>query len=176
MYENNLPHKRYAQTLKFLKSVVPPPANVLDLGVVNPFSGIMGKEGYQVSNTKGEDLDLHPQTASSSEYDIVTGFEILEHLVAPFNVLTQIRTQKLVVTIPLNLWFAKAYYHKTDPRDRHFHEFEDWQFDWLLEKSGWNIIKREKWTSPVKKVGIRPILRIFTPRYYAVYAEKKTIR
>ena len=57
-------------------------------------------------------------------------------------------------------------------RDRHYHEFEDWQFDWLLEKAGWNIKKRQKWTSPISKIGIRPILRKFTPRYYAVYAEK----
>ena len=30
---------------------------------------------------------------------------------------------------------------------------------WLLEKAGWNIKKTEKWTSPVKRVGFRPILR-----------------
>ncbi|MCW8980959.1 MAG: methyltransferase, partial [Altibacter sp.] len=52
-------------------------------------------------------------------------------------------------------------------------EFEDWQFDWLLEKAGWTIKKREKFTNPVKKIGIRPILRRFTPRYYLVYAERR---
>ena len=31
---------------------------------------------------------------------------------------------------------------------------------------------RQKWTNPTKKIGIRPILRWFTPRYYIVYAEK----
>ena len=55
---------------------------------------------------------------------------------------------------------------------RHYHEFEDWQFDWLLEKSNWEIEKKEKWTSPIKKIGFRPILRKFTPRYYIVYATK----
>jgi hypothetical protein len=29
--------------------------------------------------------------------------------------------------------------------DRHYHEFEDWQLDWLLEKTGWKIIDSQKW-------------------------------
>jgi hypothetical protein len=47
------------------------------------------------------------------------------------------------------------------------------QFDWLLEQTGWQVQEREKWTSPINKVGFRPILRKFTPRYYAIYATKK---
>ena len=43
-----------------------------------------------------------------------------------------------MVCVPLNLWFASAYRNKTDLWDRHYHEFEDWQFDWLLEKAGWH--------------------------------------
>ena len=42
-------------------------------------------------------------------------------------------------SVPLRLWFANAYRNKSDQRDQHFHEFEDWQFDWLLEKAGWKI-------------------------------------
>ena len=105
--------------------------------------------------------------------DVVTAFEILEHLVAPYNVLSSINSERLVATIPLNLWFSKAYRSKHDPWDRHYHEFEDWQFNWLLEKSGWEIIDSQKWISRVKINGIRPLLRNFTPRYYAVYAERK---
>jgi hypothetical protein len=41
---------------------------------------------------------------------------------------------------------------------RHYHEFEDWQLDWLLEKTGWKIIDSQKWTNPVNKFGIRPLL------------------
>jgi len=79
-------------------------------------------------------------------------------------------TDKLLVTVPLRLWFASAYRNTNDPRDCHYHEFEDWQLDMLLEKAGWHIVYREKWTHPVGKWGIRPLLRLFTPRYYAVYA------
>ena len=78
-----------------------------------------------------------------------------------------------MASVPLKLWFSAAYRSKTDPWDRHYHEFEDWQFDWLFEKAGWEIKKREKFTNPVKKIGFRPLLRMFTPRYYLVYAERK---
>lgn len=173
MYEETFPEKRFNKTLKFLKEVVPPPAQVLDLGVKNPFSEIMLHNNYRVTNTGGEDLDLVTDAVKNPEYDLVTAFEIFEHLLAPFNILRDIQAPKLVATVPLDLWFSKAYQNKNDERDRHYHEFEDWQFDWLLEKAGWNIIKKEKWTNPVNKIGIRPILRRFTPRYYAVYAERR---
>ena len=169
---HKLPSKRYAETLQFLQSVLPAPATILDLGIRNPFSEIMEENGYTVYNTEGEDLDLLPETVKKYNIDAVTAFEIFEHLIAPFNVLRAIESSKLIATIPLDLWFAKAYRSKTDKWDRHYHEFEDWQFDWLLEKSGWKINEREKWTSPIHKIGFRPILRKYTPRYYAVYAER----
>ena len=126
-----------------------------------------------MTNTSGEDLDLNTTAVKNTTVDAVTAFEIFEHLLAPFNVLKAIETDKLVASIPLKLWFSPAYQSKTDKWDRHYHEFEDWQFDWLLEKAGWEIKKREKFTHPVKKLGFRPILRLFTPRYYLVYAERK---
>ena len=173
MYDK-LPKKRYNLTLQFLNEVLPAPATILDLGVRNPFSEIMEQNGYTVYNTSGEDLDLVPEIVKEFDVDAVTAFEIFEHMISPFNVLREIPCTKLIATIPLNLWFASAYRSKTDMWDRHYHEFEDWQFDWLLEKSGWDIQKTKKWTNPVQKIGIRPILRSFTPRYYAVYAEKSS--
>ena len=173
MYEKTFPNKRYAKTVQFLNEVLPQGSTVLDLGVANPFSEIMKKEGYMVTNTSGEDLDLNTTAVKNTPVDAVTAFEIFEHLLAPFNVLKAIETDKLVASIPLKLWFAPAYQSKTDKWDRHYHEFEDWQLDWLLEKAGWEIKKRKKFTHPVKKIGLRPILRLFTPRYYLVYAERK---
>jgi len=170
---SQLPKKRYRHTIDFLQKVLPAPATILDLGVRNPFCEIMEQHGYTVYNTDGEDLDLLPETVKKYKVDAVTAFEIFEHLLAPFNVLRTIESTKLIASIPLDLWFAKAYRSKTDKWDRHYHEFEDWQFDWLLEKSGWKIKTSEKWTSPINQIGFRPILRKFTPRYYAIYAEKK---
>ena len=164
--------KRFSHTIDFLQKAVPAPATILDLGTRNKFSEVMEQYGYTVLNTKGEDLDLLPEVVKDYKVDVVTAFEIFEHLLSPFSVLKAIEAPKLVATIPLNLWFAKAYRNKNEEWDRHFHEFEDWQFDWLLDKTGWKIIETKKWTSPVNKLGIRPILRKFTPRYYAVYAER----
>lgn len=174
MYENNFPNKRYRHTLAFLKKHIDPSETILDLGVENPFSEIMKSNGYQVTNTKGEDLDIDFEKAANSDADVVTAFEIFEHLVAPFNILKEIKANKLVASIPMRLWFSPAYRSKTDPWDRHYHEFEDWQFDWLLEKAGWTIKDSAKWTNPTKKLGFRPLLRFFTNRYYIVYAERNT--
>ncbi len=172
MYEKTYPNKRFKHTAEFLEKHISKNATILDLGVENPFSSIMKNLGYQVENTSGEDLDLDSRAIENSEADVVTAFEIFEHLLSPYTVLQSIKANKMVASIPLRLWFSPAYRSKTDMWDRHFHEFEDWQFDWLLEKAGWKIIAREKWTNPTKKIGIRPILRWFTPRYYIVYAER----
>lgn len=164
--------RRYNYTLEFLQSVLPAPATVLDLGVRNELSEVMESYGYKVINTSGEDLDEIYSAVENNEIDAVTSFEIFEHMLAPYNILKRIKAKKLITTVPLKLWFAKAYKSDTDAWDRHYHEFEDWQFDWLLEKKGWQIKQTKKWTSPVNVIGFRPILRKFTPRYYAVYAER----
>lgn len=174
MYEKTFPNKRFQHTLTFLEKHISKNETILDLGVENPFSKIMAEQGFSVENTKGEDLDLDYGSVQNSEATVVTAFEIFEHLIAPFNILREIKADKLVASIPMRLWFSTAYKSKTDPWDRHYHEFEDWQFDWLLEKSGWEIKDRAKWTNPVKKIGIRPLLRSFTPRYYIVYAERNS--
>ena len=174
MYEKTFPNKRFKHTLSFLQKHINTSESILDLGVENPFSKIMIQEGFKVENTKGEDLDIDFTTIQDSNSDVVTAFEIFEHLVSPFSVLKEIKANKLVASVPMRLWFAKSYQSKTDLWDRHYHEFEDWQFDWLLEKSGWKIKDSAKWTNPVKKIGFRPLLRSFTPRYYIVYAERKS--
>lgn len=173
MYENNFPNKRYQLTLNFLKKHITTSDKILDLGVSNPFSEILIDNGFTVENTTGEDLDTNQGALLTKDYDVVTAFEIFEHLLNPFTVLQKIKSDKILVSVPLKLWFANAYRSKTDKWDRHYHEFEDWQLDWLLEKTGWKIIEGIKFTNPVKKIGFRPLLRTFTPRYYLIYAERK---
>ncbi|REG85173.1 methyltransferase [Winogradskyella sediminis] len=172
MYENTFPNKRFKLTLQFLQKHISTSESILDLGVKNPFSEIMISEGFSVENTTGEDLDEDTSAIKNSSAAVVTAFEIFEHLLSPYEVLKSIKTDKLLISVPLKLWFSSAYKSKTDMLDRHYHEFEDWQLDWLLEKTGWQIKDRQKWTNPVNKLGIRPILRRFTPRYYIVYAER----
>lgn len=165
--------KRYDKTWSFIQSTVSQNESILDIGTPNPFSDLLKAKGFTVSNTSGVDLDESPESIMQYDADIVTAFEIFEHLLNPLGVLKAIKSDRLFASIPLSLWFAKAYRNKNDRWDQHFHEFEDWQFDWLLEKGGWEIVRREKWTSPTKINGIRPILRLFTPRYYIVEARRK---
>ena len=172
MYENNFPKKRFRITLEFLKQFVSKDDRILDLGIINPFSDILLKEGFNVTSTEGEDLDLDTTIVKKDDFDVVTAFQIFEHMIVPFNVLNDAKATKLIASVPLKLWFSSAYRSKTDKWDRHFHEFEYWQFNWLLEKSGWEVKKSIQFTSPVKKIGFRPILRLFTPRFYLVYAER----
>lgn len=163
---------RFKRTLSFIKKSSYKPELILDLGSENTLSKIMNQHGYQIKNTS-IDLDKDPTALSNFTADTVTAFEILEHLLNPLGVLENLTANHLFATVPLRLWFSTAYRNENDPWDQHFHEFEDWQFDWLLNHAGWEIIRREKWTSPVKKIGIRPLLRLVTPRYYAVEAVRK---
>ena len=172
MYTNNVHQKRFQKTLAFLNQNIEKGSHILDLGVQNPMSELMKANGYKVENTHGEDLDEDQTGLINSNAEVVTAFEILEHLLSPYHVLKSIRAKKLVVSVPLKIWFSRAYRSKTDMRDRHFHEFEDWQFNWLLEKTGWKIIASQKWINPPESFGVRSLLRYFTPRHYIVYAEK----
>ena len=86
MYKK-LPTYRYKKTLKMLKEVCPAPSVIFDLGVRNPFSEIMKQNNYKVYNTSGEDLDDNHQLNIPDDVDLVTGFEILEHLVSPYPLL-----------------------------------------------------------------------------------------
>lgn len=172
MYANNSHHKRFQKTLDFLNQHIDRGTSILDLGVENPLSELMKAHGHKVENTQGEDLDENQKVLVNSKAEVVTAFEILEHLLSPYQVLKSIKAHKLLVSVPLKLWFSSAYRSKTDLRDRHFHEFEDWQLDWLLEKTGWKIVASEKWINPPESFGVRSLLRYFTPRHYIVYAEK----
>ncbi len=171
-YEPNL---RYNNTISFIKKHVGHCNKVLDLGTQNEFSEIMEKNGFTVFNTSGEDLDFKPEVVTQfDDIEFVTALEICEHLLNPLWALKKLPSNRLIASVPLSLWFARAYRNESDEWDRHYHEFESWQFDWLLEKAGWKIIDTEKWPIPTRDFGVRPLLRSFVPRIYIVYAERVT--
>ena len=112
----------------------------------------MKAAGYQVENTKGEkNLDDNYMGYAQKEVDCVTAFEIFEHMLAPYNILKNIKSERLIASVPLKLWFASAYWNEADDWDKHYHEFEIKQFKFLLEKAGWTIKDQELWTSPDPK-------------------------
>lgn len=168
--------KRFLKTLDIVLKTIPPPAKILDLGPVNPISQMMSESDYDVTNTpKDMDLDYAADSdlIKDKSFDAVTCFEVFEHLVNPFGILDNLGADLLITTVPLKLWFSPgAYWNEQDKFDRHFHEFEDRQFDMLLEKTHWKIVQSEKWIYPSKKFGVRPFLRSFYPRYYLVVAER----
>tara|TARA_Y100001954_G_scaffold44375_1_gene46314 strand:+ start:1241 stop:1765 length:525 start_codon:yes stop_codon:yes gene_type:complete len=167
---------RYRNTLSFLKKHAPPPCRVLDLGTKNEFSEIMIENGYTVINTNGEDLDCDFKNIINQKVDLVTAFEIFEHMLAPYNILKALKTPKLIASVPLNLWFADSYWNENDDWDKHYHEFEPKQFDFLMKKTNWKILNSKKWSPPYQfNLGIRPIIRSFTNRYYIVHCEKKYV-
>ena len=134
---------------------------------------ILKNEGFSVENTKGENLDFDYSAYTDTNVDLITSFEIFEHMLAPFNILRELKTDKLIASVPLKLWFTDAYWNDNNDWDKHYHEFEIKQFNFLLKQTGWVIKDFETWTSSDwRKIGIRPILRHFTPRYYIVYCEK----
>ena len=80
-----------------------------------------------------------------------------------------VKETKELIIVYVNYTKFKRWYEAYSLYDyMHF----DADKDWLLEKTGWKIMDRKKWTNPVKKFGLRPLLRKFTNRYYIVYAEK----
>ena len=68
-------------------------------------------------------------------------------MLAPFNLLNSIKDKKLIASIPLKLWFANAYWNDEDDWDKHYHEFEPKQFEFLLNRTNWKIVDSEKWKS-----------------------------
>lgn len=164
---------RFKNTLDFLSDLNIESSNILNLGPDNPLSYFLKQRGYKITNTdENQDLDVDYEIVKYNKYDVVVGFEILEHLVSPFPLLKSITAKKLVISVPLSLWFAETYWNENDPYDRHYHEFEPRQLEMLLNKAGWKIIKEKKFISKSKSLGFRYFLRLIYPRYYFVYCER----
>ena len=68
----------------------------------------MEDEGFKVYNSSGQDFDDDFELELPNDVDLITGFEILEHLVSPYPLLKNLKCNKLFVTVPLKLWFANA--------------------------------------------------------------------
>lgn len=176
VYRDNKTHLIRANwTVDFVKKHLPSGSKILDLGPKNALSKRLESEGYLVQNAYSNDLDAEFDCASQAGFDAFTSFEVFEHMVSPMPLLKSIQAPLLITSIPLSLWFAKAYRGdlNDDPFDEHYHEFEPWQFELLLRKSGWNIEEVEYHRSYKPwSFGLRPLLRRVYPRYMLVFASR----
>ncbi|MBS2212594.1 hypothetical protein KEM09_14345 [Carboxylicivirga mesophila] len=172
---------RFRLTEQFLhKTLGNASCEILDIGARNRMSEYLLSKDFKVESThEGIDFDmLNDELKAYEQKEVTTAFEVLEHLFDPMNFLNKIPTDKLILTVPLQLWFSKPYMH-VPIKDGghvaygHFHEFVIEQLHMVLDKTGWKIIYDEKWKSaPRVPLGIRPLLRYFYPSVYAVYCER----
>ena len=130
MYQNASHDKRYRKTLSFLEKHVPKGSSILDLGVKNPLSQLMEQQGYNVENTSGEDLDEDKSALIQSKAEVVTAFEILEHLLSSYELLKK-KIRPKVATI------------YTGPPDVFFN-FKYGKLDWRSLEFKFNTLKRNK--------------------------------
>ena len=103
MYKKTSHKKRYQRTFSFLKTHISKESKILDLGVENPFSKFLKSKGFKIENTNGEDLDEDLSAVLDTDADVITAFEILEHLLSPYVLLKKIKAKKLLISVPLKL-------------------------------------------------------------------------
>ncbi len=128
---------RYNRSVNFIKTNVGTNVPILDLGIRNSLSEYIESKGFKVINTDGENLDDEFLKYADRDVELITAFKIFEHMLAPYNFLKHVKTKKLVASVPLKLWFTSAYWNDEDDWDKHYHEFEKKQFDFLLKQAGW---------------------------------------
>lgn len=168
--------KRYKRTLWLVDRFAFPYIWIYDMGLKNELGDLIGGNYFVMNNFLFPynyldfDEDQRQISALSGNSDMTTSFEVFEHLLNPYTVLKAIRSERLLCTVPLKVWFSRAYWGKDD-FDQHYHEFEVRQFLKLLDKTGWEVKEYGKWR--IGGFGIRPFLRYFFPSYLWVYAERR---
>jgi len=123
--------------------------SVLDAGGENDFAKALGIKSFIVS-------DLNYPFTTSYKYDLVTSFEVIEHLQNPLIYLESIKSclknnGQLCLTTPVR-WIFKGKYH--------FHEFNELELLDILNMAGFRVIKMTRIPAyNLKHLGIRPVIR-----------------
>jgi len=152
--------KRAKETIKFCN--FSKNAIVLDIAENNKMSiYIADEKNITIVNTSG-DLDYVIIPDVDIKYKYVTCFQIIEHLMNPrlfFDNLYRIATEDVILYLsyPSRL---KIMWND----EEHFHEYDRLRFEYLLKKTGWEIVREKKIYVSIIPNGIRPLVRNFMPQ------------
>lgn len=165
---------RYIITKEYCERYIPKNSIVLDLGYENSLTKYLESK-YRVKNTEWN-LDKQPAKINNLwDYEYITSFEVFEHLLNPYSVLSAAMTgTKLLCSVPLRVFYSKPHWQDEDYK-QHYHEFIPREFFKLLEKTGFEILFSKEHCI-VKNFGIRQLITALfrVKRYLFVVAEKMT--
>ena len=159
--------KRYRKTLEFVNSI-PTFGNVLSIGELSDIDVKIAQELTLKHYYTEGDLDYpgwqivgeHP-----GRFDNVFIFEVIEHLINPMLMLTELKryidkNTQIFISYPQS--FLKKYMSP-----KHFHEMDVDRFEYMIDKAGYRIETAtsittyfDKWYYPL--IGIRPLLKTIT--------------
>ena len=130
----------------------------------NDLSKQMGVEKHItiVNTTSDLDYEIIPEIKLRVKIKYVTCFEVIEHLMNPrlfFDTLYNITDANVILYLsypsrPKIMW----------NNEEHFHEYDRLRFDYLLNTTGWKVIKEKKIYVNRLPNGIRPFIRNFIPQ------------
>ncbi|SVD45776.1 uncharacterized protein METZ01_LOCUS398630, partial [marine metagenome] len=158
---------RWKKTLLFLNQFQA--CSGLDIGNRTPLTKQL--EAHYNCSFKNTTIDLD-EGQLIGEYDVITAFEIIEHLFNPLHLLTEISQVlkdegKLYLSTPkgkpLFLW-----------SEEHFHEMHEKSLMNLINRAGFKMIRKETiLIHPLSFyfTGLRPFFRLFYERYWLIELE-----
>lgn len=159
--------KRTRETIAFCD--IPRYSTVLDIGEPNYLAIQMGREKrVTVINTTSDlDYEIKPEGV----YDYVTCFEVIEHLLNPRTFFDNLHgvTKKLSRVFLSYPSRPKWFWNDAE----HFHEYDRMRFEYLLDKTGWEIVREKPIYVRRWPTGIRPLLRNFMPQTTVYELRKK---
>ncbi len=165
---------RLKRTQNLLSHYLKKDTKVLDLGPDNLMRRkLVHHFGNQFNGTGTLDLNRNYSEIECVSEDLITSFEVFEHLFNLFPVLKRLRkfNRPMICSVPLRFPLSKQYWTE-EYHDRHYNEFESNQIRWILSESGFKIVKEEYWFLDWNVQGVRPFLRSFLlPSWIALVCE-----
>ena len=155
-------HIRWEQTLIFLRKDKKCKIG-LDIGDKSPMTEQLEQYFNCKFNNTNIDLDFDDLCG---KYEIVTAFEIIEHLFNPLHFLIQVKNiLNENGTLYLSTPKGKPYFLWSED---HYHEMREDRLRALIDRAGFSIIrKKEIRIHPLKFyfTGFRPLLRFFYDKH-----------